>query len=280
MPELYTHSKSKPRLWNYLGERVRRDFLFQAASGTMPGVMVLQVNGFTDNLGQTLQPIWPGAGAYDYFTRSQPLSISSDSVNDTFNGTGASVIRILGLDDKLEIQMEDVPLKGLTSVLSQGVYLRVLSVAVLKAGELKSAAGIITLIGKTDSKIVGTVQAPFNKMTNGLFTVPAHTNAYIFHYSFNMGAPKETTTGIRFLTPVADNPCWLVDGIEFMYGGGFDKNLEIPFYYPEKTDIEFIGMINVDSNTYISCLVQIVLIDETFEWEQLTSQDEQCGVTR
>ena len=282
MPRLEADPKihSKARIWNKIGERVRRDFFFQAAAGTMPGVSSYIINGFDSAMGNVLKPIWPNDSQYNYLTDYEPLSVVSDNVNDVYNGSGARLVRILGLDRQFELQMEDVTLRGTTPVVTQGEYFRILEAAVIKAGTVNGAAGLITIAGQSSLLLLGSISGAFNKMTNGVFTVPAHTNGYLYNYHFSMGAPKETALGIRTSTPTAENNNWVVPLIDFMYGGDITIELQTPIFLSEKTDVELVAYTVADSTTYITGMAELVLIDEAFEWENVLAQDETYGITK
>jgi len=280
MPELNSSSDSKARIWSKLGERVRRDFLFQAASGMLPGVTTVNVAGFNPAVGQSLEPVSPTT--YAYFDRDQVLEITSSSIDDARGGVGANTLRLLGLDRNFELQMEDVSLDGADPVTTQGEYYRLIDAAVLNAGTKAGALGNITLIGSREGKHAGIVQPVNNILLNGNYTVPAHSTAYLFSYYFGMGAPKETTVGIRSLTPVQQggDRNWIFKEMDFMYGGRISEHLSIPLMFPERTDIELVAFVNVDSTTYMSAGMSLVAIDDRFEYEKLVEQDQTYTVIK
>ena len=280
MPELKSSSKSKARIWNNLGERVRRDFEFQAAAGTMPGVAVHHVFGYDDVIELARHPVWPGVGAYDYFTDSQALSIVSGSVNDTYKGSGGWILRIIGLDCNYEVQMEDVLLRGTTPVISQGEYIRVYHAVILQSGTLDGLDDILTITGARDGKIIGNLSGAWNLMTNAVFTVPAHTNAYLYEFEFTMNATKPLILGVRRTTPVEENKTWITEYVGLLESGTYREKLTPPAVYPEFTDIELTVEASGGGAAAIVAYATLILIDETFEWEQFTTQDEICSISR
>jgi len=280
MPELHRSSDSKARIWNNLGERVRRDFEFQAAAGSMPGVAVHRMTGYDDVVNSTLGAIWSGAGAYEYFTNAQPITVVSDSANDTYKGSGGWVLRIIGLDNKYEVQMEDLLLRGTTPVISQGVYNRVYEAVVLKADSRSGLDGIVTIQGKNDSIVVGYLNGVFNKMANAVFTVPAHTNAYLYALSFEVNVTQQILVGLRRSTPTVENSVWVAEVISLLDDGKRPFKTNIPLYFPALTDLELTAQLTGGNAGAIVAYATLILIDEAFEWDNLATRDEACSIQR
>lgn len=264
---------SKPRIWNKLGERVRRDFLFQAVTGTLTGVAVFKVQGYDSDLAEIRKAIWPGTTAFPRLTSAELLNISSNSNDDDYLvGPGAKYIRIIGLDSSFNIQIEDIPLRGTVPSGSAGSYIRVLDAAVLTAGAITGAVGTITIETATSSTLIGTIDNNYNKLTNGVFTVPNATTGYIFNYQFAIASDIPVEYGIRHSTP-GDNPCWVQDVIRVAQRRDYDHELKTPIFLPEKTDVEFTAkVLNDTCDTPVTVEATIVLIDDDFEWPDLAVQ--------
>ena len=280
MPELNSSSKSKARMWNNLGERVRRDFLLQVIAGTIPGAAIQRVSGIDDAVSVGTTPVWPGDGQYPHIHESQPTEIFSDNVNDTYKGTGAWILRVVGLDYNHEMQMEDVILKGTTPVITQGSYSHLYHATVLKAGTRDGVLGTITLRDKKDSIELGYVVAPFNRMMNGVFTVPAHTNAYLYAFSFNIESLQDVIVGVRFTTPVEENEVWINGYVDITSGGHQHQELVAPFLLPPLTDLELTAEKSGGVTATVLAEATLLLIDTTFEWDSIYVQDETFSISR
>lgn len=280
MPELKTSSKSHARIWNKVGERVRRDFLMQAVAGTIPGVCVHRVSGIDDAVLVGTTPVWPGTGQYPYFTDARSVEIVSDSLTDTYNGVGAWILRLTGLDDNHEMQMEDITLRGTTPVLSQGEYTHVYHATVLKAGTRSGAVGIITLTDKQDSNLLGIVVAPSNTMLNGVFTVPAHTNAYLYDFHFNIESVQDVIVRMRYTTPTEEDEVWIVGYTDITSGGHIHEDLVAPFFFPPMTDIELTAEKAGGVTALVTADATLLLIDTAFEWDNYLAQDETYTIQR
>ncbi len=284
MPELNTSSKSHARIWNKIGERIRRNFMLQAVAGTLPGVCVHRIFGFDTEVSVGTTPVWPGSGQYPYFDGAQTVRLVSDDANDIYNGSGAWLIRLTGLDDNHEMQMEDISLRGTTPVLTQGEYTHVYHATVLKAGSRVGAAGTITLsVGTAPGTAIGFVFAPTNTMMNGVFTVPAHTNAYLYEYHFNVEHADDATVTVRFTTPVEEDEVWVTAHIDLTVGAGTGHQQDIlvaPFFFPPLTDIELTAEKSLGVIATVTASATILLIDTAFEWDSYLAQDETYSIQR
>ena len=280
MPELDRLSKSHAREWNKLGERVRRDFLMQAIAGTIPGVCVHRVAGIDDAVLAGTTPVWPGAGQYPYFPDADTVQLVSDNAGDTYNGAGAWLVRIHGLDQNYEMQMEDVTLRGATPVLTQGEYTHVYHATVLKGGTLAGTLGTITITGKTNLLQVGFVSAPANTMLNGVFIVPAHTNAYMFTFHFNVESVQNVIVRIRYTTPTNENRVWVVGFTDITSGGHQEEILAAPFLFPPLTYVELTAEKSGGVTALVTAETMLLLIDTAFEWDNYLQQDETYRIGR
>lgn len=282
MPELKSSSKSKARIWSKIGERVRRDFLFQVAAGAMPGVSVHRVHGIEPSVPSVPAPVWPGAGQYPYVDAARTIQIFSDSIADNYGGAGAWLVRLVGLDQNYEIQMEDVSLRGTTVVKAIGNYTHLYHATVIKAGTRAGTIGLITLRCATDLSDLGYITFPDNQMNNGVFTVPAHTNAYVMSYHFNtVDSNQAINIGIRHTTPVVENEVWIEVFDDIVTADGHvEEHLIIPYLLPPRTDFELIAFKSGGVASEVQANALLLLIDTTFEWDDIYYQDETYTISR
>lgn len=262
-------TRVKPRMWNNLGERSRRNFLLQAAANQISGVAVYHIVGYDSDLGSTNKLIYPGTAQFVYLTESQGIKISSDDVNDTYAGTGARVIRVVGLDDQGVIQTEDVALDGTTVVYSIGDYLRVFQAFVLTAGTMAGAEGELTILHIDDTP-VGTIEAPVNAMRNGHFTVPANTNAYVLRYGFN--SSDTCTYCIRISTPGGDARCFSVE--DMTVGHQIERPLSTHHRIPPLGIVELNAAKFLPATTYVTGDMDLLLVDADYDWASYLESEE------
>ncbi len=273
------NTRTKPRIWNLLGERVRRNFLFQAAAGQIPGVSTFHVFGYDSDLTNSLKLIYRESDEYVYPSNAYIVNVISNTSWDDYGDIGANTVRIVGLDYKGNIQTEDIRLKQFTSMPSLGNYSRILTAYVLNSGRLRGAVGSIGLT-YSDGTLIGNIYPQFNILTNGNFTVPANADAYIHRYGFSMGAPKETLIGLRVKSPDLEKPNWIMLDFSYVYGGSKDAEVDPPFLLTERTDIELVAQTTADSNTHISAYMDLVLIDKDYDWDYPLREGERGGLEK
>lgn len=104
---------------------------------------------------------------------------SSDATDDSGN-TGATTIRIYGLDANMALQQEDLTMDGTNAVTSSNTYKRVFRGEVLTAGSNGSNAGTITCRHTTTTANIFFVIAIGKNQTEiAVYTVPASKTLYI-----------------------------------------------------------------------------------------------------
>ncbi len=273
------NTRSKPRIWNLLGERVRRNFLFQAAAGQIPGVSTFHVLGYDSDLTNSLKLIYRESDEYVYPSNAHIVNVTPTTTFDYYGDIGANTVRIVGLDYKGNIQTEDIRLRQSESMPSLGNYSRILTAYILNSGRLRGAIGPIGL-AYSDGTLVGNIYPEFNILTNANFTVPVNADAYIYRYGFSMGAPKETLIGLRVKSPDLEKPNWIMLDFSYVYGGNKDAEVDPPFLLTERTDIELVAQTTVNSNTHISAYMDLVLIDKDYDWDYPLREGERGGLEK
>jgi hypothetical protein len=254
----------------------------QVAAGTMPGISVHRIHGTNPAVASTTTPVWPGVGQYPYVDRSRTILVYSDDADDTYRGTGARLVRIVGLDAKHEVQMEDIALRGTTPVPTLGDYTHLYGASVMKAGSRAGTAGLITFECSLTNADVGYIAAPDNRMNNAVFTVPAHTNAYLFDFHFNLAdANQSVNIGIRHTSPVEENRVWIevFDDI-ITPDGHVEEILTVPYFIPPFTDIELVASKSGGVANEVQANATLVLIDTAFEWDNIYTQDETYTISQ
>lgn len=182
------------------------------------------------------------------------VQVSCANVADTAAGTGARVLRIVGLDADYKIQTEDIELNGQAYVESVKSYIRVFAAEVVSAGSGGTNAGIIYIIvsGTGGTLAAGVpptltsqwiqVLVGFSTGTSGIYTVPAGYSAML-----------KRVTGACMAQPgiLSIYACKPSEGVikrELIFGIGTNQNMNIDIEpgvgcdYPEKTDIYLRGL--------------------------------------
>lgn len=133
LPSLVLAQTGSPTLWE------------KAAYGAIPGVQLVNIQGWNPAITTTFEAVWGESAAYVPQTAalSSPYC-ASNSANDTSAGTGARTISVTGLDTSFARFTETVTMNGTSSVsLATTAILFIDKITVLTAGSGLVNAGII-----------------------------------------------------------------------------------------------------------------------------------------
>jgi hypothetical protein len=206
----------------------------------------------------------PAGGILPFPSAALQLKVSSDSVDDTANGTGARTVFLSGLDANHNTISETVSLNGQTAVLTVNSYLHVNECYVATAGSLDSAAGTIyfgtgVVTAGVPATVYDVIQYDFNTRVTGSYTVPAGYTAYLSQGLFSSGQASGTgpVTG-RLMTRGTDD-IRRTAAIVTINNGAADYVFEYPLVVPEKTTVEA-QAIGTGNNNACSSMFIFVLI--------------------
>jgi hypothetical protein len=142
--------------------------------------------------------LWEGGVTYPFPMAAKSLRISSSDPQDTLGGSGAWMVRVMGVGTDWKRKEVDVFLSGSTPVpvqdLTKGIddqWLRVNFVLVLLCGSGGTNAGTITVTDTADPAVTYGVIKPSNARSfNLIFSVPKGYRAYLTKFVFNLGVGK------------------------------------------------------------------------------------------
>ena len=123
------------------------------------------------------EDVWEGGGDYTGFPTITPekVTVTSDSANDTFGGTGATVVRIWGFKTTSATlyEFENITMAGLSGADSVYTWNRINRIEVLTAGSANTNVGTITVKHKvTTSNVFGTVTPNYGQSQILAMSVP------------------------------------------------------------------------------------------------------------
>lgn len=218
------------------------------AMGYISGVKSWRKYGKNSNVGITSLPetVWQGDGLYPFQSSSYTAEVLSASVADTVVGTGAQVVRILGLDASFLEVTEDVPLNGVTPVLTTRTdWIRIYRAYILTAGSGEVNAGDITIRLVSAGATQAVIAAGMGQTQQAAMTLPANYNGAITSWSIhllNTSATTEIEFGIFIRDGSLDNPSWRVQSDLGAKSGASSSVLEAPINAPipigPKTDVD------------------------------------------
>ena len=162
-------------------------FELQLSRGQIPGHLFVHKFGYNPNIGTTTETVWAQGGLYVYPTTASTMYISSSSINDTSDGTGARTATVSGLDADFKPITVTVPLNGQAGVQLNGAlnWYRVNRIVVNTAGSGGANAGVLyvgteaTPSGGVPTNKYATVGIGDNQTLMCIWTVPFGYTAYL-----------------------------------------------------------------------------------------------------
>ena len=140
--------------------------------------------------------LWEGGGIYPFAMGAKSLVVSSTSSADIPGGSGAWMVRVMGVGTDWKRKEVDILINGTNNVsLTDGVsdqWLRVNYVLVLLVGSGGTNAGQITVRDTANPSVVYALVKPgMARSFNLVFSVPKGYRAFLTRIIFNIGKDKE-----------------------------------------------------------------------------------------
>lgn len=178
--------------------RIQSDPLYLASLGIHGsqafykfGARVLDNNG-------NFQDIWGVPVAthdlYPFPNSASTLDVVSSSAQDSSGGTGASTVRIIGLDASYAEVSETVQLNGVTPVTTAGEFLRVNRVYCVTPGATSTTdlnAGSISISSTATSDVLAMIYAAHGQTQQMIYTVPGGSTLLTSFGIFGCGKGDE-----------------------------------------------------------------------------------------
>ena len=206
--------------------------------------------GANATVGTSAEHVWAYSGTYTWPAAATTMDITSSSAADTSAGTGARTVVIEGLDaDYAEIS-ETITMNGQTAVVSTNTYLRVHRAYVATAGTGLTNAGLIyvadSVVTHTSgvpsdlTEIATTIEVGNGQTLQAFYTVPAGYTAYLTRFSASTGEIVNSVT--VSLRKRLEGGAFRVAERLVVLGNSFSSIHDVPLVFPEKTDIDVIGV--------------------------------------
>lgn len=153
------------------------------AENLFAGHSIVNKFGTNADIDTTTDPedIWEGGGLYTGFAdNAEVLRVQSSATTDASGNTGATQVRITGLDANYNVLSETVTLNGTTPVTTTNLFLRAHTATVVTVGSAGVNAGTITVRqNTTTTNIMLTIAIGRNQSNCSAYTVPAGYTAYM-----------------------------------------------------------------------------------------------------
>ena len=239
-------------------------FELQVARGQISWHRSVIVFGYNSDVDTAVETVWPHGGILAFPAAALQLSVSSDSANDTANGTGARSVYLEGLDANHNVISETVTLNGQTAVTTTKSYLHINNCYVMTAGSGNSAAGTIyfgtgTVTAGVPATVYDVIQFDYNSRITGSYTIPAGYTAYVSQGLFSSGQSSGTGPVTGRLMTRGTNNIRLTAAVTTVNNNAADYVFEYPVVIPEKTTVEA-QAVGTGNNNACSSMFILVLI--------------------
>jgi len=220
------------------------DYLYDIAEGNVTGHEAWSKIGYNPNVGTTQETVWSYSTEYVFPAGEMQMEVvSSDNTKDIPAGTGCLGVTIYYLDGNFVERSEVVELNGTTPVLTthNNLY-RINAFRCSNVGTDGVPAGNITLRGAGGGTVYSYILAGYTRARNIVYTVPEGKDLYITSI---MWSCADAAKGVRFINqanydniPGVPRSFFLPYHETTLYNAAFYRELEMPTFLPEHTDLK------------------------------------------
>lgn len=237
------------------------------SAGLVEGYSNIHKFGRNPNVGGAPETIWQNGGVYSYLSAASTVYVSAvDDTNDNPTGTGARTVTVQGLDTNYNVVEETLSVNNTEGSVE---FLRVFRAFVATAGSILTNDDIIKI--STGAGGTGTLLATIGIIGTGttfglgqtqlaLYTIPAGKTGYLTNWQVGGGTYNDSITATLLARELdgADVPFRTRDIMD-VPGGFHTRNYNIPYRFPQKTDIEVRAIASTGS--VVSSSFDIILVD-------------------
>jgi len=226
-----------------------QDPYLEISKGNVPGHLRVHKFGHNEALSTNFETIWSGSVIYTYPAAATIMNISSSDVDDLAGDTGAWNVTIYGLDAGYDFINETLQLNGQNPVSTTLQYLRVYRMVTRKSGATGYNEGIIYLgtgavVAGAPANKYSIIDANYGQTMQTMFTIPDGYTGYLTRIGITCYTANKAFEVYMRTRPV--NESWLrKEEYHMTSGQGLEHPLTPPIPIPSRTDVEFMGKVDV-----------------------------------
>jgi len=215
-------------------------YLYDIVEDNIPDHFPLHKFGFNGAVPATEEDIWEGSNLYSYIPVAESLNISCVNISDTIAGTGARVVKLLGLDGNYNEVDESVNTNGQTGVATINAFIRIPRMIITEAGSHEKNwdtvyAGTGAIVTGVPTNVYNLITTGLNQTLMGLWTVPANHNAFITGLYASTGIANKTTEFELYIRPFGE--LFQLKQKYHIIAGVITRSFDLPLKVTEKSDI-------------------------------------------
>jgi hypothetical protein len=250
-----------------------KEYLLEVSAGNVEGSEIIHKFGANDDLSNSWEPV-SEEGVYRTPKEAESLEMLSTSSQDGVGGTGARIVKVLGLNSSWDEIEEDVILNGVTPVVLTNNFTRVYRMYVVETGtyaneSVGSHVGKISLRGVGGGMVWASLNLfngfPESQTEIGAFTIPRGRTGFLLSTAVDVDSSKPVDVMFFVREKINDTTS--------PYGGAMraiqhHKALTSPFIttpntpidrFPEMTDIGFMGYVQTTGSADVD--FELLLVD-------------------
>lgn len=213
----------------------------------------------------TAEDVWAQGGARSIFSAAETFNIVSGDAADTAAGTGARMVKIVGLNGSHALQTETVTLNGTTDVETANSYLHIHKMEVILSGSGQTNAGAITATGTTSSNVMSSITAGEGRAHQTHFMVPAGYTCFITDVLYSTfrasGTGRKEAEFSLYSLSNTTNTKELIQKVGVASETVFQQSGAIKRQIPAKSLI-WLSATAESANTAVSAQLDLVLVNE------------------
>lgn len=216
--------------------KYNNDFYRNLAEGRIPGICIVNDFGHNEDIGTTRETLHAIGGDYYWLPSAQQLQISSDSGDDTIDGTGAQKVEVVGLDGDFKSVSEELDMNGINVVTTTESFRRVNYFEVAQAGSGESNADQVYLKDNDKNNTIEVIGTGKGRSHSATFTTPANQQCYVVGWHGSEISNKGIK--IELWKRNIDVNVWQSLREAYLLAINFDRTFLLSFSIAEKTDLQ------------------------------------------
>ena len=241
----------------------------EISKDNVPGHWRIHKFGHNEGLSTDLETIWSGSNIYTYPLAATIMNLTSTDADDNMGGTGAWGVTVYGLDGNYNMINETMQLNGQNTIPTTLKYLRVYRVFTRQAGATGFNEGIIYLGTGASAAGVPTnkyaiIDQNYGQTMMTQFTIPNGYTGYLTRFTISSWTATKNFESYMRIRWVGESWRRIEENNVVAGASSLTVSYTPPLPIPAKTDIEFIGKVDVAGGV-TEVNYDLILVEDGYE---------------